>query len=129
MTAGLTIAVWIHADGSGYKMKWEDRGPIEVIIPCEGTVAVPLAMGMVRWAKRPEMAKAYLDWLLSPEAQGIWADSFWVPIIQDYMTDQARQRMKPLHGTYDLIKPVSIAEKRSIIGNYRNAWRDQIRRQ
>lgn len=123
------IGVWIHADGSGYKMKWEDRGPIEVVVPCEGTVSVPLAMGMVRWAKRPEMAKAYLDWLLSPEAQGIWADSYWVPIIQDYMTDKSRQRMKPLHGSYDLIKAVSIAEKRAIIANYRNAWRDQIRRQ
>lgn len=123
------VAVWLHADGSGYKMKWEDGGPIEVIIPCEGTVSVPLAMGMVRWAKRPELAKAYLDWLLSPEAQGIWADSYWVPILPEYMSDQARQRMTPMHGTYDLIKAVSIAEKRGIIGNYRTAWRDQIRRQ
>ncbi len=123
------VAVWIHADGSGYKMKWEDKGPIEVVIPCEGTVSVPLAMGMVKWAKRPEMAKAYLDWLLSPEAQGIWADSYWLPILQEHMTPQARERMKPLFGSYDLIKGVSIGEKRKMIGEYRTAWRDQIRRQ
>ena len=122
------IGVWIQADGSGYKMKWEDKGPIEVVIPCEGTVSVPLAMGMVRWAKRPQMAKLYLNWLLSPEAQSIWADSYWLPIIPEYMSEQARQRMKPLFGSYDLIKPVSIADKRSVIGNYRTAWRDQIRR-
>jgi hypothetical protein len=45
------------------------------------------------------------------------------------MSEQARERMKPLYGTYDLIKPVSIADKRAIIGDYRTAWRDQIRRQ
>ena len=122
------IGIWIQADGSGYKMKWEDKGPIEVVIPCEGTVSVPLAMGMVKWSKRPQLAKAYLDWLLSPEAQSIWADSYWLPIIPEFMSEQARQRMKPLYGTYDLIKPVSIAEKRGMIGEYRTAWRDQIRR-
>ena len=123
------IGIWIQADGSGYKMKWEDKGPIEVVIPCEGTVSVPLAMGMVKWSKRPEMAKAYLDWLLSPEAQGIWADSYWLPILPEYMSEQARSRMKPLYGSYDLIKPVSIGEKRAMIVDYRTAWRDQIRRQ
>lgn len=122
------IGVWIHADGSGYKMKWEDKGPIEIVIPCEGTVSVPLAMGMVKWSKRPQLAKAYLDWLLSPEAQGIWADSYWLPILPEFMSAQAKERMKPLHGSYDLIKSVSIAEKRAMIGDYRNAWRDQIRR-
>ncbi len=122
------IGVWIHADGSGYKMKWEDKGPIEVVIPCEGTVSVPLAMGLVKWSKRPELAKAYLDWLLSPEAQGIWADSYWLPILPEYMTETAKQRMKPLYGSYDSIKPVSIAEKGKMIGAYRTAWRDQIRR-
>ncbi len=123
------VAIWLQADGSGYKMKWEDKGPIEVVIPCEGTVSVPLAMGMVKWSKRPEGAKVYLDWLLSPEAQGIWADSYWLPILPEFMSQQAKERMKPLHGTYDLIKPVSIGEKRAIIGAYRTAWRDQIRRQ
>ena len=92
-------------------------------------IATGLAIGMVKWSKRPEGAKAYLDWLLSPEAQGIWADSYWLPILPEFMSEQAKERMKPLHGTYDLIKPVSIGEKRAIIGAYRTAWRDQIRRQ
>lgn len=122
------IGVWFHADGSGYKMKWEDGGPIEVVIPCEGTVAVPLNMGMVRWAKRPKLAKAYLDWLLSPEAQGIWADSYWQPIIPEYMTENAKKKMAPLHGSYDVIKSVAIKEKAKIIGAYRKAWAEQIKR-
>ncbi len=122
------VAIWFNADGNGYKMKWEDGGPIEVVIPCEGTIATPLAMGMVKWAKRPKLAMAYLDWLLSPEAQGIWADSYWLPAIREYMTENAKKKMKPLHGDYKLVKSVPILEKQDIIDPYKKAWLEQIKR-
>lgn len=122
------VAIWFHADGSGYKMKWEDGGPIEVVIPCEGTVAVPLNIGMVRWTKKPLLSAAYLDWLISPEAQGIWADSFWQPIIKEYLTENAKQKMKPLYGNYDTVIAVSIKDKAKIIGKYRKAWVKEIKR-
>lgn len=123
------VAIWLNADGNGYKMKWEDGGPIEVVIPCEGTIASPLGMGLVKWAKRPQLAKAYLDWLLSPEAQGIWADSYWQPIISEYMTENAKKKMQPLHGSYDLVKNVSILAKQPIIDPYKKAWLEEVKRQ
>lgn len=122
------VAVWLNADGNGYKMKWEDGGPIEVVIPCEGTIATPLAMGMVTWAKRPLLAKAYLDWLVGPEAQGIWADSYWLPVISEYMTENAKKKMKPLHGSYANVKSVPILEKQDIIDPYKEAWLKEIKR-
>lgn len=123
------IGIWLHADGSGYKMKWEDGGPIEVVIPAEGTVEVPLAMGMVKWAKRPRLARAYLDWLLGPEAQGLWAESYWRPIIPEYMTAKARRKMSPLAGSYEAVIPVPIKEKAAMIEDYRQAWLEQVKRQ
>lgn len=123
------IAVWLHADGSGYKMKHVDGGPVEVVIPEDGTGAVPLNVGLVKWAKHPKLAQAYLDWLVSPEAQGIWADSFWKPIIADYMTDNARQKMKPLHGSYNAVKRVPILEKEKIYNEYRALWAKEVRQQ
>ncbi len=122
------IGVWIHADGSGYKMKWDDGGPIEVVIPCEGTVSTPLNIGLVKWAKRPQLAKAYLDWLLSPEAQGIWADSYWLPIIPEYMTENAKKKMKPLYGTYDSIIKIDLTTKRALVDPVKQAWIDNIKR-
>ncbi|MEE8304585.1 MAG: extracellular solute-binding protein [Candidatus Tectomicrobia bacterium] len=122
------IGVWLNADGNGYKMKWEDGGPIEVVIPCEGTIATPLGMGLVKWAKRPELAKAYLDWLFSPEAQGIWADSYWQPIIQEYATESAKKKMKPLYGSYDSVKSVPILDKQPIIDPYKKAWLKEVKR-
>jgi len=122
------IAVWVHADGSGYKMKWEDGGPIEVVIPCEGTVSVPLNIAVTAWAKRPKLAEAYLDWLLGPEAQGIWADSYWQPIVADYMTAKAKERLKPLHGSYDKIIKIELAKKASIVEPLKKAWAEAIKR-
>jgi ABC-type Fe3+ transport system substrate-binding protein len=84
-------------------------------------------MGLVKWTKRPKLAQVYLDWLLSPEAQGIWADSFWPPTVREYMTENARQKMKPLHGSYDLVKRVSIADKQKILETYRKMWVDEVR--
>lgn len=123
------IGIWLHADGSGYKMKWDDQGPIEVVIPCEGTVTVPLNIGLVKWAKRPLLAKAYLDWLLSPEAQGLWADSYWRPIIPEYITENAKKRMTPLHGTYDSIVKIEILTKRNMVDPLKQAWLENVKRQ
>ena len=124
------LAVWLNADGNGYKMKWEEGGPIEVVLPCEGTIATPLGMGMVTWAKRPQLAKAYLDWLVSPEAQGIWSDSYWLPVIQEYMTEGARKKMVPLHGTYAAqVKSVPLLEKLPIIDLYKKEWVEQVKKQ
>jgi len=122
------VAVWINVDGNGYKMKWEDGGPIEVVIPCEGTGSTALAMGMVRWAKHPELARVYLDWLLSSEAQGLWADSYWHPIIDAYMTAKARERMQPLSGSADLVKSVPIAYKQASAEPLRDLWKANIAR-
>ncbi|HSS52211.1 MAG TPA: extracellular solute-binding protein, partial [Thermoanaerobaculia bacterium] len=44
------VPVWINADGNGYKMKYVDGAPIEVVIPSEGTFTMPLVMGLVKGA-------------------------------------------------------------------------------
>jgi putative spermidine/putrescine transport system substrate-binding protein len=74
------IAVWINADGQGYKMKFVDKGPVEVVIPEEGSTAMPLVMGLVKGAPHEAEAKKYLDWLLTPEAQGLMAESYFRPV-------------------------------------------------
>lgn len=122
------VAVWLNADGNGYKMKYEDGGPIEVVIPCEGTIATPLGMGMSTWAKRPLLAKAYLDWLVSPEAQGIWSDSFWLPIIPEYMSENAKKKMVPLYGSYASVKKVSILAKQDTINPLKKAWLEEVKK-
>lgn len=76
------IPIWINADGNGLKMKYVDKGDIEVVIPSEGTITMPLVMGMVKGAPHPETTKPYLDWVLSDTAQKIMAESFFRPVMK-----------------------------------------------
>lgn len=75
------IPIWINADGNGLKMKYVDKGPIEVVIPSEGTITMPLVMGMVKGAPHPDTTKPYFDWLLGDTAQKIMAESFFRPVM------------------------------------------------
>ncbi len=76
------IPIWINADGNGLKMKFVDKGDIEVVIPQEGTITMPLVMGMVKGAPHPEETKKYLDWCLGDEAQKLMAQSFFRPVMK-----------------------------------------------
>ena len=71
--------IWINADGNGYKMKWADNGPVEVVLPAEGTFTMPLVMGLVKGAPHKEEAKKYLDWLLTKDAQAEFAKGYFLP--------------------------------------------------
>jgi putative spermidine/putrescine transport system substrate-binding protein len=75
------IPIWINADGNGLKAKHVDQAPIEVVIPAEGTITMPLVMGLVKGAPHREEAEKYLDWLLTDEAQRLMAASFFQPVM------------------------------------------------
>ncbi len=76
------IPIWINADGNGLKAKYVDHAPIETIIAAEGTVAMPLVIGMVKNDPHPEATKKYLDWLLTDNAQKLFAEAFFRPVMK-----------------------------------------------
>ena len=55
--------------------------PIELVAPAEGTGYEVGCVSMVRGARHPEQARAFIDWALSPEAQSLAAEAhaFQVP--------------------------------------------------
>ncbi len=75
------VPIWINADGNGLKAKHTEHGPIEVVIPEEGAIVMPLVMGMVKGAPHADETKKYLDWLLSDDAQRLMAESFFRPVM------------------------------------------------
>jgi putative spermidine/putrescine transport system substrate-binding protein len=75
------IPIWINVDGNGLKAKYVDGAAIETVIAEEGTITMPLVMGMAKGAPHPEETKRYLDWLTSDAAQKIMAESFFRPVM------------------------------------------------
>jgi iron(III) transport system substrate-binding protein len=61
-------AVGITLEDNAYRYV-EGGGPVKIVYPEDGTTAAPDGMALVKGAPHPEMAKAFIDWALSKQAQ------------------------------------------------------------
>src|SRR5690606_13624211 len=54
--------------------------PVEFIIPSDGTTVQDNAVGMVKGARNPELARKFIEFILSPEMQRIGAEYLYTPV-------------------------------------------------
>jgi putative spermidine/putrescine transport system substrate-binding protein len=121
------IPIWINADGNGYKMKYVDGGPVEVVIPSEGTFSMPLVMGMVKGAPHPAATRKYLDWLLTPEAQAEFARGFFRPVIEGTIPPEIAGKFLPA-ADYRGVRNLDLAKMAGASEPLKRAWLEQVRR-
>ncbi|CAD6008411.1 extracellular solute-binding protein [Agreia sp. COWG] len=74
------IPILIDADFNGYAAKYNENAPLEVTIPTEGSLQIPYVAGLVKNAPHPELAKKWLDYLLSDDGQATLAAGYVRPI-------------------------------------------------
>lgn len=119
------IPIWINADGNGYKMKWVDKAPVEVVIPSEGSVSMPLVMGLVKGAPHEAQAKKYLDWLFTDEAQAEMATSFFRPVMPGALPADLKDKFLP-DEAYAKVKNLPLGEMAAASEDLKKAWLDEI---
>lgn len=73
------IPILIDADFNGHKLT-AAGDPVEVVYPEDGSLAIPYTMSLVAGAPHEAGGKALLDYVLSDEAQMLFAQSFLKPI-------------------------------------------------
>lgn len=120
------IPIWVNADGNGYKMRHVDGGPVEVVIPSEGTFTMPLVMGMAKGAPHPEATRAYFDWLLTNPAQAEFAKAFFKPVVAGALPAAIAGKFLPA-GEYARARPLDLARMASAADALKRAWVDEIR--
>lgn len=120
------IPIWINADGNGYKMKHVDGGPVEVVIPAEGTFTMPLVMGLVKGAPREAEAKKYLDWLLTPPAQAEFAKGFFRPVVPGTMPADLKPKFLP-DKEYSRARALDLVRMAAASDALKKAWIEEIR--
>ncbi|MCU0495443.1 MAG: extracellular solute-binding protein [Chloroflexaceae bacterium] len=89
------IPILIDTDFNGYRLKYRDNGPIEVVIPQEGSLTIPYVIGLVNNGPNPEQGRKLLDYVLSDEGQRLWADGFVRPIRAELMSAETQARFLP----------------------------------
>jgi putative spermidine/putrescine transport system substrate-binding protein len=119
------VPIWINADGNGLKAKHVDNARVEVIIPAEGAITMPLVMAMVREAPRPAEAKKYLDWLLSDEAQTLMAEAFFQPVMKVNLPPELESKFPPPAAYAKTVVP-SLAEMAAKADAIKKRWENEI---
>ncbi len=121
------VPIWINADGNGYKMKHVDGGPVEVVIPAEGTFVMPLVMGMAQGAPHLAEAKKYFDWLLTPPAQAEFAQAFFRPVVPGAMPKEIAAKFLP-EREYKRARALDLAKMAAAADALKRAWQERIGR-
>jgi putative spermidine/putrescine transport system substrate-binding protein len=120
------IPIWINADGNGLKAKHVDKAPVETIIAEEGTVAMPLVVGMAKGAPHAPETKKYLDWLLTDDAQRLFAESFFRPVVKVTLGSELKDKFLPDEAyAKSVIIPLSEMADRAVAVKER--WTKEIR--
>lgn len=65
----------------GLRQEAAKGAPLEVVYPRDGAILVPTPIAVTAWSKRPEFAERFLRFLLSPEAQRIFAERGYYPVM------------------------------------------------
>jgi putative spermidine/putrescine transport system substrate-binding protein len=120
------IPIWINADGNGYKMRHVDGGPVEVVIPADGTFTMPLVMGMAKGAPHPAETRRYLDWLLTTAAQAEFAKAYFRPVLPGAMPPEIAARFLP-EREYARARALDLRRMAVAADALKKAWLDEIR--
>ena len=89
------IPILIDADFNGYGLKYNQFGPVEVVIPEEGSLKIPYVVGIIKDCPDLENAQKLMDYLFSDEGQALFAKGFVRPIKPDAMDDETRAKVLP----------------------------------
>lgn len=89
------IPILIDADFNGYGLKYDQNGPIEVVIPEEGSLKIPYVVGVVKDCPDKENAKKLVDYLFSDEGQALFAKGYVRPINSSALTEDIKSYFLP----------------------------------
>ncbi len=119
------IPILVDADFNGYKLRNIDQAPVEVVIPCEGSIPLPYVMSLVKDAPRAENGRALLDFALSDAGQQLFAKSYLRPIRAVAVDAAITSQMLPDSAYAKVINP-DFAQMRAVQKATVQRWQDEV---
>lgn len=119
------IPILIDADFNGYKLANITEAPIEVVIPCEGSLAIPYVMSLVKGAPHPENAKALLDFVLSDKGQSLFAQSYLRPVREVEVEQSVKDAMLPAEA-YERVVVPDFAKMQEAQEGFTQRWLNEV---
>ncbi|NCC65874.1 MAG: ABC transporter substrate-binding protein, partial [Spirochaetia bacterium] len=114
------------ADFNGYKLKYIDNAPVEIVIPREGSISIPYVISLVKGAPNAAYGKALLDFTLSDEGQKLFTESYLRPVRDIAIDPEISERMLP-QSDYDRVIYPDFAKMRDVQNDATARWRAEVR--
>ncbi len=95
--------------------------PLKLVAPCEGTGYEVGSMSIIKGGRNPKEARMWYDWALTPEAQGIGADSkaYQIPSNRNAKVPPQAPRLDQTKVIdYDFAKYGSSAERKRLLSKW-----------
>ncbi len=121
------IPILIDADFNGYQLANDEGAPIEVVIPCEGSLAIPYVMSLVEDAPRAENGQALLDFALSDEGQQLFAASYLRPV-REVEVDPSIAEQMLADSEYERVAMPDFAAMQAAQTSFTERWQDEVTR-
>lgn len=119
------IPILIDADFNGYQLKNNNDAPVEVVIPCEGSLAIPYVIGLVKGAPNAEGGKKLIDFALSDEGQAMFAQSYLRPVRSVAVDPAIADKMLPASAYEKVIVP-DFAKMRAVQEQFNERWKAEV---
>jgi putative spermidine/putrescine transport system substrate-binding protein len=120
------IPILIDADFNGYKLKYIDNAPVEVVIPQEGSISIPYVISLVKGAPNEANGKALLDFTMSDEGQKLFTESYLRPVRNIAIDPAISARMLPESDYARVVYP-DFSKMRDVQENATDRWRSEVR--
>ena len=115
------IPILIDADFNGYGLKHDQHGPIEVVIPQEGSLKIPYVVGLVKNAPNEESGKRLIDFLFSDKGQQLFAKGYVRPMKEDALTDEIKAKFLP-DSDYERVRDVDYGRMSDVQDEFSSRW-------
>jgi putative spermidine/putrescine transport system substrate-binding protein len=119
------IPILIDADFNGYGLKYDQNGPIEVVIPDEGSLRIPYVIGLVKNAPHAENGKKLIDYLMSAEGQRLFAQGYVRPIDTSALSGDIKAKFLP-DSDYARVKDVDYGKMADVQEQFSARWIKEI---
>ncbi|MDW8395405.1 MAG: extracellular solute-binding protein, partial [Anaerolineae bacterium] len=119
------IPILIDADFNGYQIKNNEGAPVEVVIPCEGSISIPYVIGLVKGAPNAEGGKKLLDFVLSDEGQALFAQSYLRPIRNVKVDPKIAEGMLPA-SAYEKVVVPDYAKMSEVRPQFLERWKNEV---
>jgi putative spermidine/putrescine transport system substrate-binding protein len=119
------IPILIDADFNGYKLKYMDDAPVEIVIPEEGSISIPYVISLVKGAPHEEAGKKFINFALSDEGQKLFARSYVRPIRNVEIDPEISARMLP-ESDYERVISPDFSKMKAVQATAMERWKSEV---